>query len=248
MLSPQSATSRDHLALRFQNLPDKIDIARPGTIRRDGDKVYLHLPADESKGIKLCGTRLTQSALSEYLLIFHDDVLYLERLSAIYCNVRPEDGGRTTDPPNVPPNPPVLHDIDPWTAAPASVSPVTQEDDGASEERRSPSRTPASLSRSAKAGKSTVGTTRTTQRGPMVSGSGKLRVRGGITKSRATAAQKTAHKSVATKAVPRPARDSDAESSESSSSSSGEESSSSGGGSSSGNDSADFTDSSSDED
>ncbi len=58
---------------------------------------------DDVQGMKFSGFRMNPSSPNDvrYFLVFHDDVLYLERFSSVYDDICPV-GSRIADVPNVP--------------------------------------------------------------------------------------------------------------------------------------------------
>lgn len=234
-----------HWLIRYGHLPDNVSYAEPGAVRLDGEKLYMHLPAGDKGGMKMEGIRMNagSGALSEYLLIFHEGILYLERLAAVFCKMRSVEGGRTCGPP------PVIStaEMEEWSPPSADyiVSPVTPEDDHPPRDTLASKRPAASRRASdAKIG-AKGGIKKKSSPGIRANASPAAKRRAG-----SPVRQRTASKSIANKALPRSKRRAANEDDSDSGSDSGSSSSSSSGGSS-GSDSSDnsdhFTDASSDE-
>ncbi len=135
MLHPSSPGDRQYIAMCFRNLPESISTTEPGIIRREGDTLQLHLPVNSAQGMKFSGFRMNPSSPNavRHFLVFHDDVLYLERISSVYDDIRPVDGS-ITDAPNVPPRQEGLVKSIPWAPPSLPISPVSQgEQEGLSE-------------------------------------------------------------------------------------------------------------------
>lgn len=233
-LSPSTPpVVRNHFALHVVNMPDT---RGGGIITANKDDVSVRLPLDDTdKSVELSGKKRvgTQNAMGEYIFVFHEGTIYVERLNDCFERVR-NIGNKealTTLPSS--PEMEIGHD-DPWAPG------------------YNPNNTNRSTSPSCPA--SRRGSPRISQ-----TASKKLSVASPtISKSyigRTAHKSQTAHKSVATKAIPTVMRNSVSpnnnngmSSSDDSDSSSDDDDDDDDSGDSSANDSDNFTDNSSDED
>lgn len=131
-----------HFALRFAHLPNTLTDGA-GVARRSDEKLNVNLPQADGAGMSLEGSRAPagNSKMGEYILVFHEGVFYVERLSASFHNVRVT----STNAPR--PNPPAPPPSDsnaphvPWLDG-EGLSPVTEDAHSGASDRADPA-TPA---------------------------------------------------------------------------------------------------------
>ena len=129
--------AREHYAVKFAHIPERTDLAQPGVIRREGEKLSLYLKQDDGANVRFAGLRGEQkhaSALSDYLLVFCDGQVWLERVADTFYNLKPDTSKNGVPVPSVPPSPASEYsahrDPDSWMMPEdASSSPITPEGD-----------------------------------------------------------------------------------------------------------------------
>lgn len=103
--------------------------ASAGALLRQDDTLSLRVPTTSSgdTGVRLTGTRRqpSSSAMSEYIFMFKDGCIYVERIADSFANIRSQPGEVTISPPS------------PRTPTPASLALGPSK--GITKKRRSPS-------------------------------------------------------------------------------------------------------------
>lgn len=245
--------SYHHFAMRFAHLPDSLSSTAAGVARVEDDAINVVLPQDDGTGCAMDGRRVSQGnqKLADYMLVFHDGVIWLERLSASYHNVRVSSSSAPapTAPPSSGTRPPLV----PWLDPPERLSPVTNDDsnsgnsdraDPAPAHKSTPTRQRRVSSRAAKKPFAVVGgVSKPSSRSP--SNASRSNTPSPVRTPHNVASKSIAHKTPSSRPARRSQSPSSSSGSSSGSSSSGSDSDSSG--DSSGNDSGDYTDGSSDE-
>lgn len=207
-----STRIRNLLALKFPHLPEGTNTNARGQLTLNDEKFTVELPTvDGTSAHVFSGPRkaqVSESRMSEYLLVYHDGAFWLERI-ADYANFLRHDG-ESSEPIQVdePVEDEITTDPDSWMMDPEllSVSPITPEEedmDDAPNEAMDPSVSESVPTRSTFAGKGVPGSGRSPFKNSVnrINGSGQRTARTlQIMPRSTTAAKQIAMKSIATKA------------------------------------------------
>ena len=240
--NPSNKSLRDIMAIKFNHVPAKVNLNQPGTIQANGERCTIQLPMENGNSIHFNGSRKVQkshSSVHDYVLIFHRDCFWLERVSDMILGMKPVDIGKQRAPieyPSQQEDDDPQGDPDSWMCTsnhdPESGTPITPEGD-IDDEIPQPIIPPSRVG-----GKSTPNPPSR----KMINSSMKSTIN--VTNHQPMATKSLASKSLATKGLSRrPVVDDDDDSNRDSSSSDDSDDS----GSDSGDDSGDYTEESSDE-
>lgn len=155
----RATPARDLLAVRFTHVPESAALNLPGSICRNDDKCTVQLPTQDGSAVQFNGHRRSHMAnVNDYVLIFANGCMWLERTSDMFYGMRPVNMSDDRPPPNIPHpgHDDVRADPDSWMsgADDESGSPITPESNGA-DSMEDPDPAPPSRV----AGKSTPGST-----------------------------------------------------------------------------------------
>lgn len=127
--------TRNFLALKFPHIPDGTDTSARGQITRADGKFTVELPTADGESTQVFSgqrkVQMTDSRMSEFVLVFYDGTFWLERI-ADYGNFLRHDG-LSSEPMDVeqPPEDSLSEYPDSWLMNPddLSGSPITPEED-----------------------------------------------------------------------------------------------------------------------
>lgn len=141
-------TSRDFLALKYMHIPDKVSLSEPATLRREQDTCQVQMPTTDGdssvvfEGPCRSPNPRRESTFGDYMLIFVNGEVWLERAGDYFQNMRATDGARNEGPRMEYPEgggleeeDEVARDGDSWMGGGADDdeeggSPITPEEDG----------------------------------------------------------------------------------------------------------------------